>query len=81
MSEFEKKFLEMELKAFTSKNFERPADCENLEQVRFYIKELCSKIEEYKKRYDYAPELAYTLLAQYNARQNGMLYKDFVNSY
>jgi hypothetical protein len=81
MSEYEKKFLELELKSFTSKNFERPSDCENLEQVRFYIRELCNKIDDYKKRFNYAPEHAYTLLAQYNARQNSMLYKEFVNTY
>jgi hypothetical protein len=81
MSEFEKKSLELELKAFVAKNFERPADCDNLEQVRFYIRELCVKIEDYQKRLNYAPELAFTLLAQYNARQNSMLYKDYVNSY
>jgi hypothetical protein len=81
MSEFEKKSLEMEFRSFTAKNFERPADCNNLAQVRFYISELCAKIGDYKQRYDYAPELAYTLLAQYNARQNTMLYKDYVNSY
>jgi hypothetical protein len=81
MSDYEKKFLEMELKSFTSKNFEKPSDCENLEQVRFYIKELCSRIDDYKKRFNYAPEHAYTLLAQYNAKQNSMLYKDFVSTY
>jgi hypothetical protein len=80
MSEFEKKTLELELKAFASKNFERPADCKNLDQVRFYIHELCARIEDYQNRFNYAPELAYTLLAQYNARQNSMLYKTFVNS-
>jgi hypothetical protein len=81
MSEFEKKALEMELKSFVAKNFERPADCDNLDQVRFYIHELYLKIDDYQKRLNYAPELAYLLLAQYNARQNSMLYKDYVNSY
>jgi hypothetical protein len=81
MSEFEKKKLEMELKSFVSKNFERPADCNNLDQVRFYIRELCVRIEDYQQRFSYAPELAFLLLAQYNARQNSMLYKDYVNSY
>jgi len=80
MSEFEKKTLELELKAFTSKNFERPSACKNLDQVRYYIQELCNKIEDYHRRYDYAPALAYTLLAQYNARQNSMLYNAFVNN-
>ena len=81
MTEYEKKYLEMELKSFVSKNFERPSECVNLDQVRFYVNELCLKIEDYKKRFNYAPEAAYTLLAQYNARQNAMLYKEFVSSY
>lgn len=81
MNEFEKTTLEMEFKAFATKNFERPAKCENLEQVRFYIKELCLKMEEHRKLAAYIPEVAYVLLAQYNARQNSMLYNEFVNSY
>lgn len=81
MTEFEKKSIEMELRAFVSRNFERPSDCANLAQVRFYVQELCVRIEDYKKRFNYAPEFAYTLLAQYNARQNSILYKDFASSY
>lgn len=81
MSDYEKKRLDMELKSFTSRNFERPSDCRNLDQIRFYIQELCLKIEEYKKRFNYVPNNAYSLLAQYNARQNSMLYKQFRNSY
>ena len=81
MSEFEKKKIEMELKTFTSKNFERPSACRNAEQVRFYIHELCSKIEALKSSVNYVPESAYTLLAQYTARQNSFVYRDFVSSY
>lgn len=81
MSDFEKKTLEMEFKAFATRNFERPSNCENLEQVRFYIKELCLKMEEHRKLAAFIPEVAYVLLAQYNAKQNSMLYKEFVNSY
>ena len=81
MSEFEKKHLEVELRTFTSRNFVRPSDCRNLEQIRFYIKELCAKIEEYKNRFNYVPNTAYSLLAQYNCKQNSLLYRDFRNSY
>jgi hypothetical protein len=81
MSEFERKKIEMDLKVFASRNFERPSACENLTQIRFYVSELCRKIEEYRERFNYVPDDAYTLLAQYNARQNSMLYRDFVNSY
>ena len=81
MSEFEKKQLELDLKNFTSRNFVKPAECRNLEQIRFYISELCVKIEEYKKRFDYVPNTAYYLLSQYNSKQNTLLYRDFIRNY
>lgn len=81
MSEFEKRHLELELKNFTATNFVRPSDCRNLEQIRFYIRELCDKIEEYRKRFNYVPNTAYSLLSQYNSRQNSILYKDFIRNY
>jgi hypothetical protein len=81
MSEFDKKHLEVELKTFTAQNFVKPAECRNLEQIRYYIKELCLKIEEYKDRFNYVPNTAYSLLAQYNSKQNSLLYHDFINTY
>lgn len=81
MSEFEKKHLELELKQFTSRNFVRPAECRNLDQIRFYIQELCLKIEDYRKRFNYVPNAAYTLLSQYNSRQNSLIYRDFSRNY
>lgn len=81
MSSYEKKKLEMELKQFTVRNFEKPDQCRDLEQIRFYVKELCSKIEELENRFNYVPDFAYTLLAQYNARQNSLLQTTFNSSY
>lgn len=81
MSDYEKKRLETELRNFTSRNFERPADCRNLDQIRYYVKELCKKIEEYEVRFNYVPAWAYSLLAQYNLVQNRMLHVEFVSSY
>jgi hypothetical protein len=81
MSDFEKKSLEKELKIFTSKNFEKPSSCRNLGQIRYYIRELCLKIEEYQKRFNFVPTAAYSLLAQYNSRQNSLLHKDFNSTY
>lgn len=81
MSEFEKNYLEIELRKFTSRNFVRPSDCRNLDQIRFYISELCDKIEDYKRRFNYVPGAAYSLLSQYNSRQNSMLYRDFIRNY
>jgi len=81
MSDYEKKKLELELRTFTSRNFERPSDCRNLDQTRYYVKELCGKIEEYEMRFNYVPQWAYALLAQYNLVQNRMLHIEFVTSY
>ena len=81
MSEFDKKHLELELKSFTARNFVVPSECSNLDQIRFYIQELCDKIAEYKKRFDYVPNVAYSLLSEYNSKQNSMLYRDFIRHY
>ena len=81
MNDYERKKLELELKNFTSRNFERPSNCRNLDQIRFYVRELCSKIEEYESRFNYVPASAYSLLAQYNSVQNQMLYVDFRTTY
>lgn len=80
MSEFEKKHLELEVKDFVTRNFVRPSECRNLDQIRFYIRELCDKIEDYKRRFNYVPFTAYSLLSQYNSRQNSMLYRDFTRN-
>jgi hypothetical protein len=77
MSDYEREKLDVELKQFTSRNFERPSHCRNGEQIRFYIQELCLKIEEYKNRFNYVPAWAYGLLAQYNERQHDMVYVEF----
>jgi hypothetical protein len=81
MNDFEKRKLEIELRNFTTRNFERPSDCRNLDQIRFYVKELCCKIDEYERRFNYVPGWAYALLAQYNMVQNSMLHTEFRNAY
>ncbi|GAA0893989.1 hypothetical protein GCM10009122_36690 [Fulvivirga kasyanovii] len=81
MSEFEKKKLDEQFSSFARRNFEKPKRCKNLEQIRFYVKELSAEVENFKQRFNYVPNSAYTLLAQYNSMQNSMLYADFKNSY
>ena len=80
MSEFDRSKIELELKSFTSRNFEQPSDCRNPEQIRFYVSELCSKIQELEHRFKYVPDWAYSLLAQYNAKQSGMIQVEFVKA-
>ena len=81
MTDYEKTKLEISLKEFTQRNFEKPHKCRNLDQIRYYIRELCLKIEEYETNYQYVPDWAYTLLTQYNGVQNNFIYEDFRNTY
>jgi len=81
MTQLERKKAEMEMKTFTSRNFVRPAECRNLEQIRFYVRELCLKIEEFEGRFNYVPNSAYSLLEQYNSRQNAIINVDFRSTY
>jgi hypothetical protein len=81
MTDYERKKLENDLKAFASRNFIKPSECRNLEQIRFYVRELCLKIEEFENRFNYVPGYAYTLLAQYNLRQNGIINTEFRATY
>jgi hypothetical protein len=81
MSEFEKKRIDREFQIFTMKNFEKPKKCKNLDQIRFYVQELSTTVEEFKQRFNYVPSDAYNLLTQYNQLQNKMLFAEFKNSY
>ena len=81
MSEFEKKKIDEAFSNFAKRNFERPKKCKNLEQIRFYVRELSSEVDTFKRRFNYVPNAAYALLAQYNALQNSMIFADFKNSY
>ena len=76
MTSFDRTKVENELITFASRNFEKPTDCKNLEQIRFYVRELCLKIEELEERFQYVPNWAYSLLAQYDTQQNSILKKD-----
>lgn len=77
MTNFEKTKLDVALREFTQRNFEKPNKCKDLDQIRYYVRELCVKIDEYETKYQYVPEWAYVLLTQYNTIQNSLLYKDF----
>ena len=81
MTDYERKKIEMELKIFTTRNFEKPSACRNLEQIRFYVRKLCMKIDALEAHSNYVPQWAYSLLAQYNAQQNAIIELEFRNSY
>jgi len=81
MSELEKRRIDREFQLFTVQNFEKPKKCKNIDQVRFYVNELAEKMEDFKQRFNYVPNNAYKLLAEYNALQNAMVFEHFKNTY
>lgn len=81
MSDYEKKQLEKDFKRFTSKHFESPSKCKNLGQIQFYVKELTTKISEYRNQFNYVPDHAYVLLHDYNASQNKLIFRNFKQLY
>ena len=81
MSNFERKKLETDLRNFAEKNFESPSNCRNIDQIRFYVSELCTKIEDYERRFNFVPNSAYSLLAQYNMVQNQLIQVEFRRAY
>jgi hypothetical protein len=81
MNVYEQKKIELELKKFTSLNFGRPSECNNLEQIRFYAHELSFKIEGLETKFGYTPPWICGCLGQSNAKQNKMLQIEFRNVY
>lgn len=81
MTDYERVEIESQLKSFTLRHFERPSACRDLEQVRFYVRELCVRIEDLEGRFNYVPEWAYHLLEQYSAQQDAMVSSAFRNTY
>jgi hypothetical protein len=81
MTDYERKKIDIELRSFVSRHLKKPASCHNREQIRFYISELAARIEALQRAFHYAPEWAYSMLAQYNERQNSFLVGEFRSSY
>lgn len=81
MSDLEKRRIDREFELFAMRNFEKPRKCKNLDQVRFYLNEVASKVQELEVQFNYVPERAYQLLAQYNTLHNTLVFKEFKNSY
>ncbi len=81
MNTAEFKKSEIALLDFTKRNFEKPSDCRNVDQIRFYVRELCLKIEDYEKKFNYVPSWAYSLITQYNTVYNKLVYVEFEKAY
>jgi len=76
MTDFEKRDLDPALIEFAHRNFMKPGECRNLDQVRYYANELCQKIEEYYARFQYVPVWAFVLLSQYKHVQIHLVHKN-----
>ena len=76
MTDFEKMNLDSALREFAHRNFMKPDECRNLDQVRYYANELCQKIEEYYAQFQYVPGWAIVLLSQYKHMQIHLVHKN-----
>jgi hypothetical protein len=81
MSHYDQKKIESELKGFVNTHFVKPSACRNAAQISFYIQELCLKIGDLRKQFNYVPVWAYSLLEQYNSVQRRLLRVEFRSSY
>lgn len=81
MNNYQLRKIDQDFIVFAKRHYEKPKNCKNLDQTRFYIDELRSKIEEMKAAWNYVPEYAYTLLSEYNGIQNKILFEEFKNAY
>lgn len=81
MDKFSSQKSDTDFLNFTKRNFESPSNCRNIDQIRFYVRELCLKIEDHERRFNYVPAWAYTLLTQYNHAYDQLVYVQFAKSY
>ena len=81
MTRFEQKRLDLEFSRFTRMNFDKPQKCRSIGQIRYYMQELSAKIKEFKAAFNYVPDMAHTLMSQYNAAQNRLIHQNFREVY
>ncbi len=71
------KEAELEVSTSGSSSVEIPSTVKNIDEIRFYVRDLCFKIEELENRFDYVPASAYDMLAKYTSHQNSSTEKSF----
>ena len=81
MTRFEQKKIDVEFSKFAKMNFDKPQNCRNIGQIRYYMDELTSKMKELRSSFNYVPDYAHTLLSQYNDAQNRIILKNFRQVY
>ena len=81
MEKLSQKRIDREFSLFATRHFEKPRKCRDLRQVQFYIRELSNRIEELKKNFNYVPDSAYALLADYSMIQKRYILDNFTRIY
>ena len=81
MDSKEQKRITREFLIFTRRSFDKPSKCRNLGQLQYYVSELSRVIEDMKRQYNFVPQVAYDMLADYNRVQNSLLYVEFKKHY
>lgn len=81
MTRFEQKKIDVEFSKFAQMNFDKPQNCRNIGQIRYYMDELTSKMKELRSSFNYVPDSAHAMLAQYNNAQNRIILKNFKEVY
>jgi hypothetical protein len=62
--------VEEQILSSTSSTVASPSQVKNIDEIRFYVRDLCFKIEELENTFEYVPASSYDLLAKYNTLQN-----------
>lgn len=60
---------------------ENPLQCKTDEDIRFYVRDLCLKIEALEERLEYVPSSSCTFLAEYHTLQSPSTIKNFAENY
>ncbi|MEN8250222.1 MAG: hypothetical protein ABFS32_14915 [Bacteroidota bacterium] len=81
MTRYEQKKIDVEFSRFARMNFDKPQNCRNIGQIRYYMDELTIKMKELKSSFNYVPDFAHALLTQYNDAQNHIIHRNFKNVY
>lgn len=73
--------IEKEFSRFSKQNFQKPSKCRNTGEIQFYIQELTRIIEQFRSKFNYVPNGAYSLLDQYNQKHKSLVFAEFKRIY
>ncbi|HEY0742475.1 MAG TPA: hypothetical protein VGD40_13465 [Chryseosolibacter sp.] len=81
MTNYQRQKIDIELKAFVSSHLKKPSSCYRSSDIRLYINALTQKIQALEELFNYAPDWAYAMLAEYAMKLNTFVSKEFTRSY